>query len=48
MPLYAKTRDDFTNILLSLKPIDAIDSILFSCFVDKIKFTYQTGAEAHY
>jgi len=34
MPLGIKTRDVFTNILLSLKPIDAIDSILFSCFVD--------------
>jgi hypothetical protein len=46
MPLCIKIRDDFTNILLSLKPIDAIDSILFSCFMDKLKWTYQTGIEA--
>jgi hypothetical protein len=43
MPLCVKARDVFTNILLSLKPIYAIDSILFSCFVDKLKFTFQTG-----
>jgi hypothetical protein len=36
MPLCIKTRDVFTNILLSLKLIDAIDSILFSCFMDKL------------
>ena len=43
MPMCVKTRNVFTNILLNLKPIDAIDSILLSSFVDKLKFTYQTG-----
>jgi len=45
MPLCVKTRDVFINILLSLKPVDSIDSILFSCFLGKLKFKYQTGVK---
>ena len=48
MPLCVKTRDFFTNILLILRPIDAIDSILFSCFMDKLKLTDQTRIEAQF
>jgi len=43
-----KTRDVFTNILLGLKPIDAIDSIPFSYCLGKLKFTYRTGVHAQF
>ena len=48
MPLCVMTRDVFTNILLSLKPIDAIDSIVFSCFLGKLNFTYQNDVQAQF